>query len=328
MKISIVIPTYNRYEQLRNTLAAIARQTFPLEALEVIVVDDGSVDNTHDIQQIEFPFRLVYIVESNNGATCARNTGAQRSNGEVLVFMDDDIELLPDCLTILVRQHTLYSKAIVLGTLLPAPKNGADDAVCGRAKSAGQMPDTDENIPVPFSECFTGLLSIRSSDFFCLGMFQDPSGGWPNWDDVDFGYRAHLAGYRILRNRNALAIHHDYTVGNISGAARRWYRASQSAVRLFQKFPEIRSCIPMYRDKTPIDWSTDSPRLIARKLARKAASSWPVLHGMERVARLLEERFPSTFLLRPLYRWISGGYMYQGYNEALKELSERRLHNP
>lgn len=41
----------------------------------------------------------------------------------------------------------------------------------------------------------TGLIAIKKSDFFGLGMFQDPTGGWPNWDDVDFGYRAVKVGF-------------------------------------------------------------------------------------------------------------------------------------
>ena len=79
----------------------------------------------------------------------------------------------------------------------------------------------------------------------------------------------------------------------------------------------------MFHDKTPIAWGQDSPRLIVRKLARHVASSRPALWGLERIVRVLEQRYPSPSLLRPLYRWVIGGYIFQGYREGLKDTDER-----
>jgi hypothetical protein len=64
-------------------------------------------------------------------------------------------------------------------------------------------------------------------------------------------------------------------------------------------------------------WVNDPLWLIARKLARHVASSRPALWGLERVARVLEQRYPSPTLLRPLYRWLIGGYIFRGYREGL-----------
>jgi len=75
----------------------------------------------------------------------------------------------------------------------------------------------------------------------------------------------------------------------------------------------------MYEDKTPIAWHSDPPRLIVRKLARMAASTRPSVWAMEHLVRLLEHSYPSPTLLRPLYRWIIGAYIYQGYRQGLRE---------
>jgi hypothetical protein len=172
---------------------------------------------------------------------------------------------------------------------------------------------------VPFIRCKTGLLAIRREDFFTLGQFQDPTGGWPNWDDVEFGYRAHQAGFQFWQSARAMGEHRDHSLVDLAASCLRWQHASQSAVRLFQKFPDIQPHIPMLNDKTPIGWRRDSPGLIARKLIRRAASSRFVLGGLEWLGRVLERRYPSPALLRPLYRWIVGGYMFWGFHRGLEE---------
>jgi len=58
---------------------------------------------------------------------------------------------------------------------------------------------------------------------------------------------------------------------------------------------------------------------IARKLARHVASARPVPWGLERIVSVLEQRYPSPKLLRPLYRWVIGGYIFRGYREGLRE---------
>jgi hypothetical protein len=150
-------------------------------------------------------------------------------------------------------------------------------------------------------------------------MLQDPTGGWPNWDDVDFGYRSHLAGFQLVRVADAVGEHWDYSLSSLEGATRRWFRASKSAVRLFQRYPDLRKSIPMFTDMTPIDWQHDPPRLIIRKWLRRLFSSGLVTAIMERIAGIIEKAYPSPEILRPLYRWIEGAYKYQGYRQGLRE---------
>jgi len=317
MFVNVIIPTYNRKELLRRTLASLAQQTFPADRFEVIVVDDGSSDGTEALARNTFPFSLRYLRKTNQGATAARNRGAKHSKGEYLVFVDDDIVLEPITLAALVNELSLCQRTIILGTLrLPAQlKAKSPFASIGQHDVAGQH----DGGYVPFQECQTGLLAIKRADFVSLGMFQDPAGGWPNWDDVDFGYRAHPQGFRFIRCKDAVGEHWDYALTSLRIACQRWWRASKSAVRLFHKYPEIQPHLPMFRDKTPIAWGQDPPRLVARKLARHGASSRPALWGLEQLVHVLEQRYPSPALLRPLYRWVIGGYIFRGYREGLRE---------
>lgn len=86
---SIIIPTYNRAETIKRTLESIYRQSF--DDVEVIVVDDGSTDNTKDIlAEYMLEKDLNYFFQSNRGVSAARNTGASHACGEYLIFLDSD----------------------------------------------------------------------------------------------------------------------------------------------------------------------------------------------------------------------------------------------
>ncbi len=313
LEVSVIVPTYNRYNQLLTCVDALARQTFPTEQYEVIVVDDGSTDETPTIKDMRYPLGLKYVRQPNRGATLARNTGAQASSGAFLVFVDDDIELLPATIAGLHSALCRSNRTIVLGTLLSPSKEH---------RSMFAMRPQEHRQAVPFTECLSGLLSIRASEFFELGMFKDPTGGWPNWDDIDFGYRAALAGFQLQRECSALGIHHDKSATTLGTICDRSYQASKSAVRLFKRYPAIQPEFPMFHDKTPVDWRRDPPLLILRKVLRQAASSSPLLPLLERAAKTLERVYPSPFLLRPLYRWIIGGYIFRGYRQGLRDLKK------
>jgi glycosyltransferase involved in cell wall biosynthesis len=322
-RVSVVIPTYNRKDSVLRTLSSLCQQTLPADEYEVIVVDDGSSYDTAEITTNPFPFRLEYLRQANQGATIARNNGARRSQGEVLVFIDDDVTISEQALAALADACTRETAVLTMGTLISrtngAPSPFTQDAVTLANQRVMNMNGRSQDQFVHFSECNTQLLSIKRDDFFALGMLQDPTGGWPNWDDVDFGYRAHLAGFRLLQSAKAVGEHWDYSIEALDKASHRWWRASKSAVRLFQVHPGLQPHIPMLHDKTPISLKEDSPAMIGRKLLRRLVASKLLLWSMEKGVQLLERSYPSPALLRPLYRWIQGSYMLRGYRAGLRE---------
>jgi len=324
LQISVIIPTYNRKEPVLQALDSLSRQTLPPDRYEVIIVDDGSPDDASFLEGRRYPFALRRIRQPNRGATAARNYGAQHSRGDILVFMDDDVVVSPPALAALAQACHRYERVVVLGAL----EQRCPDEASLYARFGNELPplpdSPDGDVFLPFAECNTQLLAVKRDDFFEIGMLQDPTGGrgWPNWDDVDFGYRAHLHGFRLLRCAEAAGEHRDYSLAELGIAARRWERACKSAVWLFQTHPGLRPHIPMLADKTPIAWGQDSPALILRKMARHVASSRPALASLEAAARLLERYFPAPNLLRPLYRWVNGGYMFRGYRAGLRALKQ------
>ena len=78
LKITLIIPTYNRYTYLKRALISVYKQT--LQPNEIIVIDDGSCDDTKQII-LDFP-DIVYIYQKNSGVSCARNTGIKKAKYE------------------------------------------------------------------------------------------------------------------------------------------------------------------------------------------------------------------------------------------------------
>jgi glycosyltransferase involved in cell wall biosynthesis len=88
MQISVVIPTYNRYEVLKRAILSVIAQTY--RAAEIIVIDDGSTDETLQIIE-EFP-DIRYFYQENAGVSGARNLGIQKATYEWIAFLDSDDE--------------------------------------------------------------------------------------------------------------------------------------------------------------------------------------------------------------------------------------------
>lgn len=93
VNVSLIIPSYNRSKTLRRALRSIEAQT--LKPDEVIVIDDGSTDDTRNVIKKEFP-SVDYLFQENRGVSSARNLGIRKSVGEWLAFLDSDDEWLPE----------------------------------------------------------------------------------------------------------------------------------------------------------------------------------------------------------------------------------------
>lgn len=87
LKVSIVIPGYNCSKTIQETIQACLEQNYPKELMEIIFVDDGSVDNTRELVN-KFPVR--YFYQSNSGPAKARNRGWREAKGEIIFFTDSD----------------------------------------------------------------------------------------------------------------------------------------------------------------------------------------------------------------------------------------------
>jgi len=101
--ISVIIPTYNRAHLLPRALDSILSQSCLPN--EIIVVDDGSSDDTSVLMASLYP-EIVFIQQSNTGVSCTRNVGIKRASGDWIAFLDSDDEWFPEKLE--VQMNALY----------------------------------------------------------------------------------------------------------------------------------------------------------------------------------------------------------------------------
>jgi len=90
---SVIIPVYNRPQMVQRAIRSVLRQTRPAD--EIIVVDDGSTDNTAGVLQTFLP-QIKIISQRNRGVSASRNAGIRAANGNWLALLDSDDEWLPD----------------------------------------------------------------------------------------------------------------------------------------------------------------------------------------------------------------------------------------
>lgn len=123
MKVSVIVPTYNRGSQILLTLDVLFRQTIAGNEIEIIVVDDGSVDSTkQEIQQYiqEHPNISVqyFYYPANRGKASVCNDAIRMARGALIVFTDDDCIPEPDWIEMHIKRHSESTAPIsVLGAV-------------------------------------------------------------------------------------------------------------------------------------------------------------------------------------------------------------------
>jgi len=105
MRVSVIIPAFNRKKTIRRAVESVLAQSY--KPIELIVVDDGSVDGTAE-ELSEFGSRLRVIKQPNAGPSAARNTGIRAATGDLVAFLDSDDAWLPEKLA---RQISLLNQA-------------------------------------------------------------------------------------------------------------------------------------------------------------------------------------------------------------------------
>ena len=122
--ISVIICTYNRERYIYNVLGSIAQGTLQPDRYEIILVDNNCTDNTRsEVDRFckDYPqISLHYYVESKQGLSHARNRGIKESNGDLLVYVDDDATVNTDYLKTYANWFASHPETDAAGTDIKA----------------------------------------------------------------------------------------------------------------------------------------------------------------------------------------------------------------
>ncbi|MGH9944940.1 MAG: glycosyltransferase [Pyrinomonadaceae bacterium] len=119
-RLSVIIPTHRRPRQLAACLEALARQDYPRDRFEVVVVDDGGHTPRGVVEPFAARLNLNFFAQTRTGPGLARNAGAGRAAGEFLVFTDDDCAPAPDWLRRLEARLAAEPERMIGGRTLNA----------------------------------------------------------------------------------------------------------------------------------------------------------------------------------------------------------------
>lgn len=209
MDASIVIPTYNKLTHLKATLDSMEALDYARESFEIVVVDDGSDDGTGPfLSGAQFNFELrVFRHQRNRGRAAARNSGIRQARGRVVVFLDDDMAGTSGLLTSHLRKQGEDHKLVVLGNVRSSPKVPRTALV--RYLDSRGVHKLKPGQPVPFRYFITNNVSVKRDFLTDVGFFDErfrKFGG----EDLELGYRLHMAGAKFVYAPQALSHRMDY----------------------------------------------------------------------------------------------------------------------
>jgi glycosyltransferase involved in cell wall biosynthesis len=212
-RVTVLIPTVDRYPYLRTLLDQLRRQTVP--PFEVIVVDQTSPDRRDPVLATEFgDLPLHWIWRDNAGQCSSRNAGLEASSGDFLLLLDDDVEIPPD----LIAAH-----------LNNLRRFGADSS-SGVAEEVGAGPLKPEDRHLRASDVFpAGNTMVTRAALEKTGLF-DLAYDKGARADGDLGMRLYLSGAVMILNGEIQVLHHHAPSGGLRqhGARKTTFASSRS----------------------------------------------------------------------------------------------------
>lgn len=239
LRLSVVIPTYQRCQAVRRVLIALTRQVFPAEAFEVIVVLDGSTDGTAEmIGARRWPYVVRMFRQPNRGRAAARNAGIAHAGGELLVFIDDDMEPGEGFLDAHARAHAGHDQRCVLGAVPIVSDPGAAPATQYIGHKFNQHLEqlAHPGHVLRLRDFYSGNFSIRRDVLLFAGAFDERFKLYGN-EDVELALRLEKNGVEWVFSPDALARQH-YTKG-FADLAGDTIAKGHTTIMLTLKHPEV-----------------------------------------------------------------------------------------
>lgn len=223
--VSVIIPYYERPEELARTLASLERQTYPRDLFEVIVVDDGSRTPLERPEDSLLNIKVVHQDDRGYGLARARNNGVREASHEILVFLDCDVLVEGGWLEAHARWHHFVDDALTVGFNHHVAIEGVGaDTIRDWAGSLGELfsgrnptPSWIETIMARtddltsysddiFRVALGGNLGISRTFFLHVGGSDESFTQWGG-EDTEFGYRAYMHGGLLVPVRDAAGWH-------------------------------------------------------------------------------------------------------------------------
>jgi glycosyltransferase involved in cell wall biosynthesis len=235
LRATIQLCTYNRAALLERVLDACFEQTVASDAYEVVLVNDGSTDETPEViaraqQRASGAFTVVN--QPNSGLAKGRNAGIARARGERVIFIDDDVLPLPNFVEEHLRSHDAQPLAIVRGGAI-------------NVESFDDLPPPVWSIRNYSGNYFwTTNVSVPLATIRAIGGFNESFAEY-GWEDIDVGLRLRFAGVKAVFNKRALVYHYKPRprASSVEKMVRQAQAQARTAVQLERLHPHWRTAL-------------------------------------------------------------------------------------
>lgn len=309
-RVSIVIPAYNAGRWIARAIGSALAQDWP--DVEVVVVNDGSSDNTEEVCR-SYGDRIRYVRQENQGVSAARNTGILRATGDVIGFLDADDELLPHMVSTLMEALEAFpeagaaSGAVIHRTPEGVMRRPPPGAVLGKGREAGVVEDFFR-VYARYPLVVIGTVLVRRPVFDEVGLFRtDLRLG----EDPEMWSR--IAGSQVwVYVDREVAVYNNFPRTSVSLQVDSAIRSSSLLNSLFAEEkmravvrPSLHASYRRFRRERTLLYCKD---LVVRGEVRRASeglrAAWPVPLNLEYVAMSVLAALPTRVV-----RWIVRGVL-------------------
>jgi len=238
MKVSIVIPTFNRKPILEKCLFALEKQKLNkiVEDYEVIVVDDGSTDDT--VIWINNNSKILSHVnlyeQEHGGPALARNLGVSKAKYEIIIFIDSDLVVLDNFIISHVKKLLPYWRKKNL-------KCFTYGSVINTSNFHNPQSEKYKFLDTSFAYFATGNVAISRDLLLSVGLF-DTSFSLYGWEDLELGERLQKIGTKLIKCPEAVGFHWHppFDCDQIESLIKQEKERAKMALIFFKKHPNLR----------------------------------------------------------------------------------------
>jgi len=322
-EISVIIPTYNRSSLLINTLNAVIKQSIDNSRYEIIIVDDGSTDQTGEVVKkfMNGHDNIAYVKHpSNLGKGAACNTGLNAAQSPLVVFIDDDIIPAMNWLEAHLKRHKEENRIISVTGLVMYPKEWEKHN--NRVKYANynyvkniKLSDLNSN-GLPPNRWAGGNTSVSKKIILEAGGFPENN---KRGVDVELGYKLYKMGVPLLFEQKALVFHYSEIIKDIkmelSHFRNYYYFDAPKKISVNPELFQIYGHWFLF----PIDKDYDNLFRIIIKILLSVLISRRLQKIALNIERLTYNK--DWFYFKPLYQYIFACEAKLAFKEGLKELN-------